>query len=126
MEVSDYFELRALHAALVVAKFPHLGPRRELYGSPFLAKIANAALDELIKSEVERGLSSELDWQAWRTIDPTRQEFLLVRTQVNENSLWNQWSVMERNTYLDYLASPYVLSEAARTALLVDIRPTPS
>lgn len=63
----DYYELLALHKALIEAKF-NIDPQNELIaGSPIIARICNRVLDELIKMEEDKRLDGK-KWSEWRKI----------------------------------------------------------
>lgn len=65
---NDYYELLALHKALIEAKF-NIDPQNEsIAGSPIIADICNKVVDELSSMEEDKSSGGREKWSEWRKI----------------------------------------------------------
>jgi hypothetical protein len=118
MDVANHYELLALLRAIMEAKFAQRRTETEIVGSPHLAAVANRIVDSLISLEIKTNPSAGFKWQTWRTLSPTRREWRIIVRRIREVTKWNNWSLEERNAYIDYLISPLQISTTDRQLLL--------
>jgi hypothetical protein len=118
MDVKEHYELLSLLRAIMEAKFAQRRTDTEIVGSPYLAAVANRIVESLIELETTKDPSARLKWQTWRTLSPKRREWRLVVRRIQETTSWKNWSLDERNAYIDYLISPLQVSTTDRQLLL--------
>lgn len=114
-EVSDYYELLALHRALMEAKFTFFPNDREIAGSPFVAKISHQVVETLIQVELARGHPKKAErWEKWRRIDVTRREWKIALQRISESmkrfpKQWQKWTTQQKVEYCQNVISPFKL-----------------
>lgn len=120
--INDYYELMALHRVIMEAKFSTDPSDSAIQGSPYVATIANQAIEVLIEIEVSKeGESSRLKWQEWRKISPDRREYKIVQTKIKSEALWKTWSFDEQTTYIKDLVSPLQISDEMVSELISSV-----
>ena len=86
IEIDDYWELLALHKAIMAAKFNTDGTS-EFLTSPFLAEAARKVLSALITAEVKRsGVEKKAAWEEWKKIDINRNEWKILIATIMGNT----------------------------------------
>src|SRR5512133_3700048 len=112
-EVSEYYELLALHRAIMEAKF-HPDPQNlDVPASPLLAAVCNRLLDSLVAAEQERGRPEKgEEWQRWRT-RPRQGRFWQVAVQhASAVRDWSRWSSDEKRKFTADALAPLRAPEA--------------
>lgn len=75
IDIEDYWELLALHKAIMDAKFANRA-NQEMLTSPVLASAAKKVLRALIDAERKKGGDMKAaNWEAWKKIDENRNEW---------------------------------------------------
>lgn len=99
LDISDYWELLALHKAIMEAKFGDNGSE-EMLTSPHLAAAARKVLLALIEAEKKRnGDARAASWDSWKKADESRNE-------------WNKLiAVLDGNERLESLADDDIAQE---------------
>ncbi len=106
--VSDYYELLALHRALLEAKFCDEPNDFDVSASPIIASLHKKLLQSLIKLEVEqKGSSAQDSWNNWLAIDPERREWNVGLQRARDERLWCEWSKEDKKKYILDLLSPF-------------------
>lgn len=101
------------------AKFSTDPNNSAIQGSPYVATIANQAIEVLIEMEVSKEKeSSRSKWQEWRRISPDRREYQIVQTKIKLEALWKTWSFDEQTTYVKDLVSPLQISDELINSLI--------
>ena len=113
LQISDYYELLALHRALMEAKFTPEPWDPIVPGSPYIAKIANQVVDMLTEIEDRQKPESneEHNWRAWRKIDPTRREWQISLERARKLTKWTQWSFEHKKDMVTIFLSPFTVGE---------------
>ncbi len=98
IHVHDYYELSALHRALMEAKFVEIANSRDVAGSPYVAGLAHRVLDALIRQDEERkGPQARGSWEEWRKLDSSRREWKIGVRRAKEQSDWDELSGDEKS-----------------------------
>ncbi|MEO0442472.1 MAG: hypothetical protein AAFZ92_01850 [Pseudomonadota bacterium] len=75
IDIEDYWELLALHKAIMAAKFGN-GSTREMLTSPFLASVAKKVLQAIVDAEREKGSEEKAkNWETWKKAEKNRNEW---------------------------------------------------
>lgn len=81
--INDYYELLALHKALIEAKFSIDPNNRDISGSPIIAKLFNRVIEELIVAEEEKfKKNTRFKWERWLDIKkhmPNKKGYIQAR-----------------------------------------------
>jgi hypothetical protein len=119
----SYFELLALHRAIVEAKFGHDQANDvDILGSPLLSNLANRVVETLVAMETKTGKdSSAARWKKWRLLDPSRREWGIIAQRLKNCDQWKDWTADERSKYLDCVISPFQLSDDQRRHFLCQL-----
>lgn len=75
-QIDDYFELLALHRALLEAKFSPDPWDSHMHGNHHLANMANRVIETMMAMETEDkklGLGGVMDWPKWRRVDNVKR-----------------------------------------------------
>jgi hypothetical protein len=110
-EITEYYELVALHRALHVARFAREPLVPALPGSPFLAAIAKRVVETLAEMEIKRGKPERAsDWQI--KIDPSGEVWqIAVRNAALEPEFWNRCTNQEKTGLAHTFLSPFVVTD---------------
>lgn len=121
--VSDYPTLLALHKAILEAKFAENSAQTELLGSSVLSAVANQLVNVLVQKEIELGLQNgSVGWQKWREIDSTRREWrVVVMYIVDQATIWQNWTDLEKKEIVKVMLSPYVINEDTLEAFISEV-----
>jgi hypothetical protein len=108
LEITEYYELVALHKALHVARFGREQLVPALPGSPYLADIAKRVVETLAEMEVMRGKPERAnDWLV--KIDQTGEIWqIAVRNAAVEPDLWNRRTHQEKLSLAQIYLSPFI------------------
>jgi hypothetical protein len=107
LEITDYYELVALHKALHVARFGRELLVPALPGSPYLADIAKRVVKTLAEMEFMRGKPERAnDWLV--KIDQTGEIWqIAVRNAAVEPDLWESLTHQEKLSLAQIYLSPF-------------------
>jgi hypothetical protein len=110
-EVDDPYEVNALLVALTEAKFHPDPERREVAGSPFVARLCERAVEAYVAAQAAGRLDGNAD-QTRAFYDGRPPELILtvVRRRLAEvihQPVWSKWSPGERAEYVRLLLSPF-------------------
>ena len=106
--VSDYYELLALHRALLESQFCDEPSDIDVSASPLVAKLHKQLLETLVDAEVERkGIEAKTAWNEWLEIDAERREWKVALKRAKNERLWNEWDDSTKKTYVYDLLSPF-------------------
>lgn len=114
-EVKSEHELRALHRAIVSAKFSDDPLDRDVPGSSIVAQLSRRVLDALIGAEVMRkGEGARSSWHEWAALDPSRREWRTALTYAKSlpKQRWDDMSREEREESVRHITAPYILSDS--------------
>lgn len=111
LEITEYYELVALHKALRVARFARNPMIPALSGSPYLADIARRVVDTLSAMEVERGRPDQREnWQI--AIDPDGEIWqIAVRNAAEHPDFWREQTHEKKIEIARIYLSPFVLTD---------------
>lgn len=85
IDIEDYWELLALHKAIMEAKFGE-GENREVLTSPFLATVARKVLLSVVEAEKKKnGDARAAGWESWKMVDENRNEWNKLITVIDES-----------------------------------------
>lgn len=75
VDIEDYWELLALHKAIMAAKFGGES-NKEMLTSPFLASAAKKVLQAIVDAERKKGGDAKVaSWETWKKADENRNEW---------------------------------------------------
>jgi len=111
LQITEYYELVALHKALWSARFAREPLLEYLPGSPFLADIANRVVDVLAKMEIERGRPERAN--DWRMEVSTTGEIwqIMLRNASEHPDFWKKQSTEEKKKIARIYLSPFVITD---------------
>ncbi len=111
LEITEYYELVALHRALRAVKFARQPTIPELSGSPYLADISRRIVDTLSQMEVERGKPERSsDWEI--EIDPGSEVWqIAVRNAAAHPEFWREQTHEKKIEVARIHLSPFVLTD---------------
>lgn len=112
IQVNEYYELLALHRALMEAKFVDVARSPEVSGSPFVARLARRVVQSLMELEEGRkGALGQHEWTRWLQMDSNRREWQVALNRTREYSDWSYLSHDERLTIAGDLLAPFEVTE---------------
>ena len=115
-EVSEKYELLALHRALFEAKH-HADPDdTAIVGSPYVAALSLRVVDAL--AELDDPPTFGPGWREWQRAEKHEHRLPLVRSRIEECSPWSKWDADQKREYVRILLAPLV-AEATTLADLV-------
>ena len=117
--LDDFYELKALHGTICEAKFHPDSYRKEIQGSPLVARTANKVYDLLIAAS--RTEKEAEYWTSHRNLRDNYSVFPFIESKARETfENFPDWSREERTVFLRDLAAPFVLSNELLLRLLRD------
>lgn len=109
--ISDYYELLALHKALLEAKF-HRDPDNSMVaGSPFIASISKRTVELLIEIDMSKDLSKKESWERVLNIKNQGDRWEVALEYAEESNDWDKFTDERRIKYVEYLLSPHIYTE---------------
>lgn len=111
LEITQYYELVALHKALHVARFSRDPMIPWLSGSPYLADIAKRIVNTLAIMEAERGKPERAkDWQM--TIDPNGELWrIAINNAAADSDSWNSQTHQQKIDLARIFLSPFTFTD---------------
>ena len=110
--VSDYYELLALHRALLESQFCGEPNDMDISASPIIAKLHKQLLETLVNVEIERkGIAAKTIWDEWLNISAERREWKVALKRAKDERLWNEWDYDAKRTYVYDLLSPFKIDD---------------
>ena len=89
IEIEEYWELLALHKAIMAAKFDN-GSSVEMLTSPLLAEASRKVLSALIMaSKKKAGAQKTSGWDNWKKIDENRNEWKRLVSLIAESDRYS-------------------------------------
>ena len=110
--VESEHELRALHRALLEAKFHAQPEDGDVPGSPLVAELSRRIVETLASTLPEEG------WSAWREAEQHRHRFPVVVSHIARTSAWPEWSVDQKQEYVRVLLAPFEAQERTVSELV--------
>ena len=115
-EVSDKYELLALHRALFEAK-QHPDPEdRDVVGSPFVANLSLRVVDAL--AELDEPPTFGPSWRDWQRAEKHEHRLPLVRSRIEECAPWSKWDADQKQEYVRTLLAPLVAESSTLSDLV--------
>jgi hypothetical protein len=109
--VDNFDELLTLQRVFREAKFCAEPDDAEVSDSPIVAKMFERLMTTLIARDVMRdGESARQRWMDWLAIDESRDEWHAAVRRARANDRWATFSDEERNSYIQLILSPFVVS----------------
>jgi len=110
--VCDYYELLALHRALLEAKFCDEPNDNDVSGSPIVASLHRQLVEALVEAESERkGVEARSAWTKWLALSSGRREWKVALGRARSEPQWNGWTEKDRLSYARALLSPFSVSD---------------
>ncbi len=110
--IDNYYELLALHRAVMESKFSIDLNDPAIEGSPLVATVANQIVEALTEMEVAKeGEAARLKWQEWRKMSLDRREYKIVQAKLRSNTAWKTWRFDKQVKHVKDLASPLQVSD---------------
>lgn len=112
LEIYDYYELLALHRALLESKFCSEPNDMDVSGSPIIAKLHRNVVDLLIAAEIDRyGITARDNWDKWLRLDSERREWQVALSRARSHSRLELMNESDRRQHIINLLSPFHVSE---------------
>jgi len=119
LELSDYWELLALHNVLMEAKFHDNPLKPEIQLSPHVQSLANKVFDTLIRVEAPApGFSSDA-WMNWREASKDRREVQVLLNKISSDQNWINLNQSERVEYIETFMAPLTLTTELQSEIVV-------
>ena len=115
-EVSEKYELLALHRALFEAKHHPNPDSPEVAASPYVASLALRVVDAL--ADLDDPPAFGPGWREWQKFERHEHRLPVIRDRIEECGPWSGWSEGEKREYVQLLLAPLVADESALTALV--------
>ncbi len=114
LKLSDYYDVYALHRALLEAKFTVTPRDADVQGSPYIARVANRVMDTLI--QMERNLGREEYARAWESKRQMNPDLFpdywnAALRGVKGIRDWLNWSEAQKKDYAAILLGPFVAAD---------------
>lgn len=110
--IGEYYELLALHRALLEAKFCEEPNDLDVSASPIVAMLHKKLLRSLISIEIERkGKTAQDNWDDWLEIGPKRREWKVGLQRARNERLWREWGYKDKQKYIFDLLSPFKVDD---------------
>lgn len=110
-QITDYYQLIALHKALIQAKFARDPIDPIISGSPLIAETANQIIATLIQMEIDRG--NPKGAEIWKIkIDPSGEMWQIALSRISlYDRIWQKWTPEEKKYYARLLLSPFFFDD---------------
>ncbi len=119
VEISNIYELLAVHRALLELKYIEHPNSPEVVGSPFVAQVAHRILDALIDHERrQENTDGVKKWETWRLLDEDRREWKAIERQIKASSNWGRMNEDQKRQYVLDIAIPFKLASEKLAALI--------
>ena len=119
LELSDYWELLALHNVLMEAKFHENPLKPEIQLSPHVQSLANKVFETLISVEAPAPGFDRNGWLSWREASKDRREVQMLLNKISSDANWGNLCQSERVKYIQTFMAPLKLSEKLQSQLVV-------
>ena len=111
IEIDDYWELLALHKAIMEVKFGKV-ENREFLTSPFLASVAKKVLIALVEADRKKNGSDKASgWDSWKIVDESRSEWVKLLKFIDENERYKTLSNDDVAREIRDVLSPLEISD---------------
>ena len=119
MKTYDFYELSALHKAILAAKFGTFpNPQyAEITASPILAGISNSVYDEMCRLQEKKMKGAGQEWQDWRRVKDThthayRGQWRIAVMAARRSGFFSSLSHEHKITSAKAYLSPFTCTEA--------------
>lgn len=110
--VQDYYELLALHKALMEAQFCDDPNNFDISASPVIALLHKRLLESLVHADSARnGEAANNKWENWLSLSSDRREWNVALSRAQNERRWFQWTKEERLEYVKCLLAPFCTSD---------------
>jgi hypothetical protein len=110
--VSNYYELLALHRAIMEAKFSEDSADRDIAGSPILSSVHRRVIHLLMAADVKKnGDKATIGWEQFLAIGPESRCFRVALRRASEIPGWHSLSYGEQKRWAADLLEPFRASE---------------
>ncbi|QFT13079.1 hypothetical protein [Vibrio sp. THAF190c] len=119
IELSDYWELLALHNVLMEAKFHENPFKPEIQLSPHVKSLTDKVFEALINTESPAPGFDKAGWLTWRKATEDRREVKLLLNKISSDPSWVHLNHSERAEYIQTFMSPLKIDEDLKTKIIV-------
>ncbi len=119
LELSDYWELLALHNVLMEAKFHDNPFKPEIQLSPHVQSLANKVFETLISVEAPAPGFSKDGWLNWQMASKDRREVQVLLRKISSDPNWVNLSQSERVGYIQTFMAPLKLAKELQSEIVV-------
>jgi hypothetical protein len=110
-KIDNYYDLLAIHRALMEVKFSKSIQDASLVYSPIISKISIMIVNEIITTlEKEGKLDDANKWKNWMILDESRQEWDCIVNNIYSILSWNRMTDKDKEDCIVLLASPLSLN----------------
>ncbi|GMM90618.1 hypothetical protein [Vibrio fortis] len=119
IELSDYWELLALHNVLMEAKFNENPFKPEIQLSPHVKRLTDKVFEALINTEAPAQGFDKAGRLTWRKATEDRREVKLLLNKISSDPSWVHLNHSERAEYIQTFMSPLKIDEDLKTKIIV-------
>jgi len=114
LEISNYYELLALHKMVMEAKFHRDPDDHDIADSPIAARVACMVVDALKHAENARGFADKAEgWERWKQVDPNSRFWKNSVIFARHHEAWDGMSAAEKRELVGVLLAPFEMSDDA-------------
>ena len=106
IELSDYWELLALHNVLMEAKFHENPFNLGIQLSPHVKSLTDKVFEALINTDAPASGFDKAGWLEWRKATKDRREVKLLLNKISSDPIWVDLNHSERAEYIQTFMSP--------------------
>ncbi len=110
-QITDYYELVALHKTLMLIRFSREPDGLELSSSPYLAKISRRIVEVLNEMEAARGRSDLYNWIGPLEEKGERWSIAIRNAAQTQKDVWNKYSAVKKREVATTFLSPFTVND---------------
>lgn len=123
LEISDQYELLALHRAIMEAKFHDDPDSVDVPGSPLLARVSEQVVGAPIESERAHGRKAEaLRWERWRTEPRVGRFWGVAVSHGVRDDRWASSSTTQRAAIARALLAPFRVDDSVIEQFIAEVQ----
>jgi len=112
LSTDNYYELLALHKALLESKFNNAPNDFDVSKSPIVNKLYAEVLETLLQAELEKnGEAGKNRWISWFQMDKAKREWNVALNTVKRERLWSDWDNQKKEDFAKAVVYPFQLNE---------------
>lgn len=107
----NYYELIALHRALLESKFNNSPNDYDVAKSPIINKIYKDIIDSILNIEFEKnGQQGKDKWKSWLQMDRNKREWEISLNIIKREKFWASWDYEKKSNFALTVIYPFTIS----------------